>query len=865
MLNEGPNHPQEEFSVERPTFARVMAGLLLLGAAGCGGSDNAANDRNRDPIDPGTEPGDPPTWDDSTVEQTWRREGFHTWEPVLRAHDVDGDGNDEFVVGGRGVALFDGGTIQGGPPVWSLDWNHTEDPLTGGEWENAYQLYRFDGNGDGTVDILIVNTARDAYLVDGATGEQLWYRQLGAEFLPARGALYDADSDGVPDLFASGQSKVFSGKTGDEIFDTGLPLIVADAATAELDGQPGKDLVVAVELDGNIGDPPATERGNPSVFAYVGTERIWEFATVGLSGYIAAGDLDGDGRDETLVGTNWGWLYAISPEGEELWSHYFGEGSIIELIAGDTDGDGKAEVYASYLAYQDQTPTQIVKFAPDGTKAWNYAVQPVWAQALELAQLDSDPQLELLVGCGMQIQGWQLGFAAALDTDDVTTQRELWKIDMGVQVFDFEMIHRDGEDLVLIATDDGRVRAVEAATGRNKWTVALGSVITVVASGDVDGDGVDEVVRGDDRGNLMLSRTTDGTQIWARRLKGIDPAMVTGIAIADADGDGKGEVLVGGTLGNDPQNRGVIQLYAGDGALLWSKLVPGWINGMNAADLDGDGKAELLVVEDRGTCAVRAFSFDGSQLWLTTVSTCGMTALDFGDMDGDGTMEIAYAAAPLLDIPDIAVLSADGTLRWNKEVIDTGWVHAVPGGLIHGGGATNFGGFAAKVAVQDGSVIWEARVEGVPDPDNTGADPIGNPIYFGTLVPDQTGDDLEEVAVSSWLNELILVDGATGDRLWATNLFDKPIRQEMRPAGGPIVYVPGTDEAPGFIATAQAAEGHLRTRIFAFDVDGSALGTFDLDGAAYTSATARFPEGKAGAVFGSGFTLYAVEGMKKAQ
>lgn len=836
--------------------ARLAALLAVVGACGSeaiepavqpgggGGGDGTGGSG-------GTLPGDPPSWERAEVRQRWLREGLG-WGNTAIAHDWDGDGNDELVLGGRGVALIDPAHL-GAHPIWSLDWEGRT------EWEFAYGLRRFDGNGDGTQDILVVGSDRAAYLVDGTTGERLWYRFMDTGFLPARMADFDADADGVPDFFTAGDDKVWSGATGEELFDLDLPIIVAAAATAELDGQPGRDLVVGVELDGPIDGPPSS---GAQVFGFAKGEKLWELSTEGMVGAVAAADVDGDGIDEAIAGTNAGWLYVGGANGV-AWSVHLGQGAVTRVAAGDVDGDGRAEVFAAFMSYLDMTPTKVIAFRPTGEQMWWYGVEPVFVEGFGLVQLDDDPAPELLVTCGRELRGTYSGFAAALETPADAPRREQWKVDPALPVYGYAPLHRDGKLQLALFAEDGRVRGVDAATGATQWLYYAGDFVMAIAAGDATGDGVPDVARGDQRGNLHLVDGKDGSGLWSRRLDAPSTAMTTAIAMGDLDADGVADVAVGGYR-SSTQRPGILEVYSNRGALLWSRDAPGWITAVAIHDLDGDGQAEVLAVEDAGTCTLHALSAGGAPAWSTPISTCGAgNYLDVADVDGDGAPEIAYAAPPFFEPPDIALIEGDGRLVWNVEVEDAAWVRAMPGGVVTGGGATEWGGFVARHASVDGAEVWRHRVEPIPDPDYPDGQPLGNPVWFGDLVPDQNGDGVPEVAASALRNDLYLLDGVTGAPMWSVWLEPKDLHWGERPAGGPVVYVPATENAPAWLATAQFAETNMGTKIRALRVeDGFVIAEFPTQSQAYVGAAMPTADGQ-GAVFGAGVSVYAVEAVPK--
>jgi len=162
----------------------------------------------------------------------------------------------------------------------------------------------------------------------------------------------------------------------------------------------------------------------------------------------------------------------------------------------------------------------------------------------------------------------------------------------------------------------------------------------VGGSGDLDGDGADEV--------LWFSRVRGEVEVWA--LSGSSIASRTRfaghtgawsvIAVADTDGAGDAEVVWQGELdrvlerrdpdATDPQHLG--------------NLAADWrIRG--AVDLDGDGAAEL-VVQQVPTGATQAWTLDRSGIAgarnLANAIALGSYS-GGGDYDGDGREDIAWS------------------------------------------------------------------------------------------------------------------------------------------------------------------------------------------------------------------------------
>ncbi len=178
-------------------------------------------------------------------------------------------------------------------------------------------------------------------------------------------------------------------------------------------------------------------------------------------------------------------------------------------------------------------------------------------------------------------------------------------------------IRRVGEKgRALVAYQFGHGVKVLGYGGRKEeeWKVAKAKCI---ASGDLDGDGADEVICGesdpgwiDGKDRIVARRGKDGSEVWSYDLpQGFALREANALAVEDLDGDGKAEVLV--ALSPGMMTREADKVYHCFLCLIDSKGRPAWISkpfegvgdvtmgsfcvGLSASDLDGDGKKEVIL------------------------------------------------------------------------------------------------------------------------------------------------------------------------------------------------------------------------------------------------------------------------------
>lgn len=164
------------------------------------------------------------------------------------------------------------------------------------------------------------------------------------------------------------------------------------------------------------------------------------------------------------------------------------------------------------------------------------------------------------------------------------------------------------------------------------------SPLAAAAAGDVDGDGLDDLVAVHTDGSISVLRSVGGGRlatVWTRSSGCLDPLAV---AAADFDGDGSLDLAVSTTDGR-------VTLLPGDGTggFALGDGIDASATGttMAAADLDGDGRPELLVA-DRAGSQVHALRFDGGvpAVASTIPLMDSPSAVAVADLQGDGMVDV---------------------------------------------------------------------------------------------------------------------------------------------------------------------------------------------------------------------------------
>lgn len=220
----------------------------------------------------------------------------------------------------------------------------------------------------------------------------------------------------------------------------------------------------------------------------------------------------------------------------------------------------------------------------------------------------------------------------------------------GDGVVDLAVDHRDGEGLLILRGAGGGRFAEGTLFGGG------GDPYRGMAAGKVNGDGqLDFVTPNPDEVGVLLSSGT--TPYDLRRARAVDARGPFAVALADLDADGRLDLVAASGEGSD-----IVQAYRGDGAGGFQELhdspiraVPG-PKRLATGDFDGDGVADVVV--SGWESAVVLFLFGGRDgIRIATADATpggvgnawGLLAADFDD-DGRDDLLVADGDGPLLTL-----------------------------------------------------------------------------------------------------------------------------------------------------------------------------------------------------------------------
>jgi hypothetical protein len=409
-----------------------------------------------------------------------------------------------------------------------------------------------------------------------------------------------------PELFKLDQ-RVRNLRAADLNGDGLCDLVVIDNAHSRLDvllarTQPPGDVTESPEAENEVGDdwrfrlvkvPVSREVTSLAVgdfngdgrsdFAYVTApselvvalqddegnwSRIRRVAVADLpqtAGSVASGDLNGDQRDDiVLLGTNQTYVIYQTAEGEldEPFAVPNAGQKFSDPQVGDLDGDGRNDLL--YVTGDDATRPVCVRFQDAaGRLGSEMRFELPASRALRMAEIDGSPGLELLA------------------IENRTNRLKVFQFDSSPEADD---------------NDDS-----SSPVGQLVW-YGLGSEQSgrdrLLALGDLDGDGLDDVVVSDpSSAQLIVFRQSKGLGLGNGEMY---PGLVgaKSLSVSDLDGDGRAEVVL---ASEQEKALGVCRLE--EGRLTFPVALPAENVPVSAAvaDLDGDGRPEIVYASRQGT------------------------------------------------------------------------------------------------------------------------------------------------------------------------------------------------------------------------------------------------------------------------
>ncbi len=762
----------------------------------------------------------------------------------LATGDMNGDGTQELVVGGRGVGTLTKQSIKRGAFDWLNKWEGVPAGTNTFDDHWVEDMALEDVNLDGAKDA-IVGTREGVFAIDGRTGATLWGAngssdendfQIGG----FRIAVTDLSGDGVPDVafghLIDNHITAVDGRNGSRLWSYSRQGVILDMATGDVNGDGFGDVVVVGDVDVGfqihaISGIPVPAGGTPA--------PLWvqTFPGIGILPAPLVGGGISDARvvlvDQVVAGDTPEVVVAGSESAISVLEGRTGlvvrqwnvTGYLTDVVTANIDADADRELIASTGVNRGEGPRNLQAFQYEGlgVPVWTFNTpDSVWD--LQAADLDADGDEEVVaVGGYREMGGLQEldGFAVAVDPRGGTTlvpPPTLWST--GVSEWQGQVTFGEvsGKPTVVLGGgDEGGVHGLDPATGAIEWYFRTGARVEDVTSGDLDGDGIPELVEAADDSTVAV-HDAEGALRWQARVPGKGGADVAMATVADVHPRPGSEVIAGTFEFELVGPGGRLITYSADGQRLWMHDLPGAVDELEADDLDHDGATDIVAVTSIDGVVGR-YSGTGQVVWEVPVETVIGGTMALHDLNGDGTKDVVVGQKPWSGPGMLFAFDGrNGDALWDFQTnAGVTWIDASPAeGVLLG----DLGGGLYRMK-GDGTTRWFTA-------------PDGGASWDGEWTFDADGDGVRDVLTGQESGAVRLLSGVDASEIWAgsTALGRAFSISTLHSANGPRVAVGAfsgsADPAPSIVileGTDGTQVGGAVTHYFvmdmtAVDVDG---------------------------------------------
>lgn len=337
----------------------------------------------------------------------------------------------------------------------------------------------------------------------------------------------------------------------------------------------------------------------------------WTTATDTGNRGIAIGDVNNDGDNELLIGGVYGGVDVFDTS---EWSSLF------------TTDIGRE---ASTIVVGDLTSDAGNEFAVGSNEGvvnvYNSTFDNIWSEdlgafshGLAIADCDNDGKTELVASVQGKVTVWDSSFNSE---QNITTFAHVWGLDVGDANNDglTDIVFGGWNDMVKVYNSSGSYELIK------QFQVLAGERSTRVKVADIDNDGQNEIVVAGSDGveAYRLLGTNDPTKLWSSSYieAGSDTFPECGFSVADLDGDGRFEILVSASGGQS--RNATIYILDYEGSIIYRYNNPNQASGIAIGDVDNDGDSDL------------AFAFESTKVVRMHDSFPANVSVDVGDDGSD--------------------------------------------------------------------------------------------------------------------------------------------------------------------------------------------------------------------------------------
>ena len=365
-----------------------------------------------------------------------------------------------------------------------------------------------------------------------------------------------------------------------------------------------------------------------------------------LSALTAAADFDGDGNDDVVVARE-GSLDVMLANPRRAWAGWNSNAHLAapwgavsaSVSVYDVEGTRSPEVVA-WVNLGEGADVNVLR--AEGSTLTCARVMGGAAPGRALAgQLDSDAVNDYVLVYPDMVE------VVSLNPDDPTSFLYTGFIPVYASAVVVGDVDKDRVDEVLVSAQDGTVSVFKDMEPLHGWTISTTPANTVMLV-DLDHDGWLDLVTADDASvTVYPNGGATGAPGFQQGLLWYQPGA-RALAVGDVNQDGHADILV------SPSDLGAarVLLGAGDGTVASDVALPAAadpVSGWALADVDGDGRLDVVTVATAGTAGMLDILVGDGQggfaPWLTYALPVPAGRVDAADLNGDGIPEVLATSA----------------------------------------------------------------------------------------------------------------------------------------------------------------------------------------------------------------------------
>ncbi|RMH52401.1 MAG: VCBS repeat-containing protein [Bacteroidetes bacterium] len=329
------------------------------------------------------------------------------------------------------------------------------------------------------------------------------------------------------------------------------------------------------------------------------------------------------------------------------WLRYFG------LDMGDVDRDGDLDVLSGRYIYHNPGGTM------EGT--WPRTTLPENVDGLFILDVDGDAYADVIAQALPNLWWFEATDAAGtqwtgrvIGTVPATSHTNSQGFERG------QLVPGGREEFVIAGDGDVYLFEIPDDPLHTPWPHRLVGANTSdegIGLGDLDGDGDLDVVAGrrpdgEDEPMILVvfSNPGDASAPWAAQEIGISNHPIDRVEVADLNGDGRADIIVAEERWPGEEPDGNLFWYEQPASGVWIRhhIVTQYsMNNLDVADLDGDGDVDLITAEHKGPrLELQLWRNDGTGTFTKLVLDTGKEnhlGTQLADLDGDGDLDLVGA------------------------------------------------------------------------------------------------------------------------------------------------------------------------------------------------------------------------------